>query len=156
MQTHPNSILVQYLLCQRDHAFHLTRQQERFEFATAVKPTFCFFCLFGIEFYPHLGSWGREKKRLKRSTPFASRFMFLYGHRRGKRPPKHFFVFVGGILGTSGHHCEPLDVLLPSFGTFLTVCPPRVLGLAAILAKIVFLTRHRLNSHPVCGGGGVL
>lgn len=82
MQKHPNSILVQYLLCQRDHAFHLTRQQERFEFATAH-----FFFLFGIEFYPHLCSWGRQKKRLKRSTPFASRFMFLYGHRRGGNPP---------------------------------------------------------------------
>lgn len=69
---------------------------------------------------------GEGKKWLKRSTPFASRFMFLYGHRRGGgTPPKHFFVFVGGIFGTSGHHCEPLDVLLPSFGTFLTVCPQR-------------------------------
>lgn len=65
--------------------------------------------------------------------------MFLYGHRRGeKKPPEHFFVFVGGIFGTSGDHCEPLDVLVPSFGTFLTVCPRRVLGLAAIPAKSPF------------------
>lgn len=138
MQKHPNSILVQYLSCQRDHAFHLTRQQERFEFATAVKPTFFFFVWDRtLSTFVFLGE--EKKKWLKRSTPFASRFMFLYGHRRGgKTPPKHFFVFVGGIFGTSGHHCEPLDVLVPSFGTFLTVCPLRVFRLAVILDKSSF------------------
>lgn len=42
---------------------------------------------------------------------------------RGEKPLSHFFVLVGGVFGTSGHHCQPLGVLVPSFGTSLTVCP---------------------------------
>lgn len=128
MQKHPNSILVQYLLCQRDHAFHLTRQQERFEFATAVKPTFWFFVFFCLFVWDRILSifvfLGEEKKMAKKIDSLRVTVHVMVIGGRGEPPPKHFFVFAGGIFGTSGHHCEPLDVLVPSFGTFLTVCPP--------------------------------
>ena len=65
----------------------------------------------------------KNKKIAKRLTLFMSRLLFPDG-LWGKKP-NHFFVFIGGIFGTSGHHCQPLGVLVPSFGTFLTVCPVR-------------------------------
>lgn len=59
---------------------------------------------------------------------------------------------LNGIFGTSSHHCQPLNVLVPSSRYF----PHRSscmwdLKLAALPAKLPFLTWHRLNSRSARG-----
>lgn len=68
MQKHPRSIHVQYLLCQWDQAFRLTRQPKRFEFANSLTNVFLFWFFFfiggGKNFCPHLQKVSGRKKKI--------------------------------------------------------------------------------------------
>lgn len=124
MQKHPYKISrVQYLLCQWDHAFLFDLLKKRFESD-------------GETNWENLVCISKRSSDiwLKRTTPFTSRLM---SHTVNVK--KSSLCSLNGIFGTSSHHCQPLNVLVPSFW----YSPHRLsctwdLKLAALLAKLPF------------------
>lgn len=129
MQKHPYKI--QYhvcnIYCVSETTPFIWPAEKRFEFAMVVKQSF-------------LGEFCSQLQKSsdiwqKGTPPFTS---WLMSHTVNDKK-KSSLCSLTGIFGTSSHHCQPLNVLVPSFWYF----PHRmscmwVLKLAVLLAKLPF------------------
>ena len=119
---------MQYLLCQWDHTFYLTCWKT------------VWICSDGetIIFGSVLFAITKELRYLaERNASLHFTVNVPYGQRLKKK--KSSLCSLTGIFGTSSHHCQPLNVLVPSFWYF----PHRmscmwVLNLTVLLAKLPF------------------
>ena len=118
MQKHPYKIShVQYLLCQWDHAFLFDLLKNGLKQIGRIQSAFPK----GTQIF----GWKEFTSRLMSHTVNVKKRSSLCS--------------LNGIFGTSSHHCQPLNVLVPSFW----YSPHRLssvwdLKLAALLAKLPF------------------
>lgn len=121
---------MQYLLYQWDHTFYLTCCKT--VWICNDGETKSFFWENFVRIYKKSSDiW------LKSMLPFTSRSMSHTVNERKKK--RSSLCLLTGIFGTSSHHCQPLNVLVPSFWYF----PHRlscmwVLKLTVLLVKLPF------------------
>lgn len=89
--------------------FDLLKKKKRFQFAMTVKQ---------IIFGRILFAFTKELGYLAEKNDFLHFTVNVPYGRRKKKKKKSSLWSLTGISGTSSHHCQPLNVLVPSFWYF--------------------------------------